>query len=453
MDAWEHVPVPLIAWREDGRVVAVNTAAATTLGHTRESLLASSYWTLTLSGQKQRELALVQRGEVPYGKEFLRADGEPVTASVIGCAPLAGDDECHVCAFTVTTPELQVRDIEAVLRWQNHVLLRLACSDAIDTGDLARAFPAITEAAAAGLGVERASVWLYTEGEASIQCIDLFQREPGSHEAGLELFARDFPRYFAALAEDRTIAASDAHTHPATREFSSVYLAPLGIGAMLEAPIRRMGRPVGVLCSEHVGPARTFSQEEQNFAAAVADMVSRTLDAADRRRAEEALARANAELEEHAARLEDEVAARTCQLEERDAENLRLIARLRGSVEALSSPVLEVWRDVLAMPLIGPIDRERAGQLTTRLLAELSRTRARHAILDLTGAELGDADAIGALLGLVRAARLIGAECIITGVQPATAHALVALGAELTGIETQRNLQQALQKIVAARRS
>jgi len=452
MEAWESVPVPLIAWREDGRVIGANHAAIAALGHSREALLATSYWTLTLSGQKQRELALVQRGEVPYGKEFLGSDGAPITVRVVGCTALP-DGEGHVCAFTVDTPDLPVRDIEAALRWQNHLLLRLACSDAIDTGDLARALPAITESAAAGLDVARASVWLYSEGERSIQCVDLYLRGTGTHESGLELFARDFPNYFAALAEDRTIAASDAHTHPATREFSSVYLASLGIGAMLEAPIRRMGRPVGVLCNEHVGPARSFSQEEQNYAAAVADMVARTLDAADRRRAEDALARANEELEEHAARLEDEVASRTRQLEERDAENRRLIARLRGSVEALSSPVLEVWRDVLAMPLIGPIDRERARQLTTRLLAELSRTRARHAILDLTGAELGDADAIAALLGLVRAARLLGVECIVTGVTPATAQSLVAIGAGLTGIETQRNLQQALQKIVAERRS
>jgi rsbT co-antagonist protein RsbR len=450
---WDEVPVPLIGWRDDGSVVAVNTAAATALGYSREELIARSYWSLTLSGQKQRELALVQRRELPYGKEFLRPDGAPITVRVIGCTTHGeGDDAHNVCAFTVDTGEQPGRDIEAALRWQNHLLLRLGNSNAIDAGDLERALPAITEAAAAGLGCARASVWLYTAGAKSIRCEDLFLRDPNTHESGLELFARDFPRYFAALAEDRTIAASDAHTHPATREFSSVYLAPLGIGAMLEAPIRRMGVPVGVLCNEHVGPARSFSQEEQHFAAAVADVVARTLDAADRRRAEEALARANEELEEHAARLEDEVAARTRELEARHAENRALIDRLRGSVEALSSPVLEVWQGVLAMPLIGPIDRERAGHLTARLLDELTRTRAQHAILDLTGAELRDTEATAALLGLVRAARLLGAECIVTGMQPATAHALVTLGAELTGIETRRNMQQALQVIVAGQR-
>ena len=73
------------------------------------------------------------------------------------------------------------------------------------------------------------------------------------------------------------------------------------------------------------------------------------------------------------------------------------------------------------MPLIGPIDPGRADPLTVRLLAELSRTGARHAILDLTG------------------------------VQPATAQALVELGADLSAIATQRNMQQALQQLVARR--
>jgi len=450
--AWDQIPVPLIGWREDGRVLAVNRAAVAALGYPRSVILARSYWELTLSGQKQQELARLRDAQLPYGKEFVRADGEPLTVQVVGRSALASDGEpAHLCAFVVDGRVGEARDVEAVLRHHNHLLLELGRHDAIDAGDLARGLAAITEAAAAGLGCERSSVWLYSEGERSIRCVDLYRRSTRAHESGLELFARDFPRYFAALAEDRTIAASDAHTHPATREFSAVYLKPLGIGAMLEAPIRRMGRLVGVLCNEHVGPPRGFSQEEQGFAASAADMVARALDAVQRRAAEEALARAHAELAEHAARLGEEVAARTRELEARDVENRGLIERLRDSVEELSSPVLEVWRDVLAMPLIGPVDPERASQLTVRLLAELSRTGARHAILDVTGAELRDTAAIAALLRLVRAVALIGARCVITGVQPATAQALVGLGAELAGIETQRNLQQALQAIIARR--
>lgn len=450
--AWDLVPVPLIAWRADGLLLAANHAAAAALGYSREALLGRSYWALTLSGQKQRELALLYSGELPHDKEFVGADGEPITCTVIGRTALPGVGEpAYLSAFVVADPSRATRGAGAVLRHQNHLLLELARHDAIDVGDLGRGLAAITEAAAAGLGCERSSVWLYSEGGQSIRCVDLFLRSTGAHESGLELFARDFPRYFVALAEDRTIAAADAHTHPATQEFSAVYLQPLGIGAMLEAPIRRLGRLVGVLCSEHVGGTRHFSEEEQRFAASAADMVARTLDAVQRRAAEEALARANAELSSHAARLAEQVAERTRELEARDVENRGLIARLRDSVEELSSPVLEVWRDVLAMPLIGPIDPERADQLTVRLLTELSRTGARHAILDLTGAEMRDAAAISALLRLVRTVALIGARCVITGVQPATAQALVELGADLSTISTQRNMQQALQQIIARR--
>jgi PAS domain S-box-containing protein len=82
------VPVPLIAWREDGVVLAVNRAAAAALGQSREALLGRSYWALTLSGQKQRELALIRSGELPHGKEFVGADGEPITVQVVGRTPL-----------------------------------------------------------------------------------------------------------------------------------------------------------------------------------------------------------------------------------------------------------------------------------------------------------------------------------------------------------------------------
>ncbi|MBA3548787.1 MAG: GAF domain-containing protein [Nannocystis sp.] len=288
--AWELVPVPLIGWREDGLVLAVNSAAATALGYSREALLGRSYWELTLSGQKQRELALVRSGELPHGKEFVGADGEPITVQVIGRASLPGDGEpAHLSAFIVDHRVGAARDAGAVLRHQNHLLLELARHDAIDAGDLGRGLAAITEAAAAGLGCERSSVWLYTEGEKSIRCVDLVLRSTGAHESGLELFARDFPRYFAALAEDRTIAAGDAHTHPATSEFSAVYLAPLGIGAMLDAPIRVGGRMIGVLCNEHVGGERQWTSDEEQFAASLADFIALAIESSRRRDSEEQL--------------------------------------------------------------------------------------------------------------------------------------------------------------------
>ena len=73
--------------------------------------------------------------------------------------------------------------------------------------------------------------------------------------------------------------ADDARSDPKTSEFTEGYLKPLGIAAMLDVPIRQHGRMVGIICAEHVGPARAWSSEEAAFAAAVADLLGRSVTA------------------------------------------------------------------------------------------------------------------------------------------------------------------------------
>lgn len=145
-------------------------------------------------------------------------------------------------------------------------------------GDPDGALRAITETAARALNVARASVWLLDKDGAKITCADLFETATGSHASGTVLRAADFPRYFAAMLEEETIAADDAHTDPSTAEFSVPYLTPLGIGALLDAPIRSSMRLVGVLCHEHVGPRRRWTGAEQKDAAFLASLASLALE-------------------------------------------------------------------------------------------------------------------------------------------------------------------------------
>ncbi|HLM74315.1 MAG TPA: GAF domain-containing protein, partial [Polyangiaceae bacterium] len=249
-----------------------------------------------------------------------------------------------------------------------------------------------------------------------------------------------------------SIVANDAHTHPATREFSQPYLAPLGIRSMLDAPIRLRGKLVGVLCNEHVGPVRSFTQEEENFAASLADVVARGLEAAEARRAEATLEQAKSELEQHAATLEKIVAARTGELEERNRENVELIARLKAALDALSTPVIEVWEGTLALPLIGALDQARGERATERLLAEVVRTRARCVILDLTGMELIDAPTAAQVLKMARAVELLGSSCLLTGVQPEVAQAMVELDTDLPRERVARSIKQALRRAMEIER-
>jgi len=144
-------------------------------------------------------------------------------------------------------------------------------------------------------------------------------------------------------------------------------------------------------------------------------------------------------------RLEKDLAARNAELGEREQENRELIARLRVSVDELSTPVLEIWDDVLALPVVGIVDTQRSARMTERLLAEVVRTRSRSVIVDLTGVELIDTSTADRFLKLARSVQLLGARCLVTGIQPAVAQTLVELGVEFTALETHRNLKSALE--------
>lgn len=189
------------------------------------------------------------------------------------------------------------------LRHQNQVLLELASNPAINQGNFPAALKAITQAIAQDIAVERASVWLFDATATSLQCLDLFERSLNRHSAGLELLVTDYPTYFQALLHEQLIVADNAHIAPETKEFSQVYLTSLGITSMLDAPIRLGGKTVGVLCSEHVGAARHWTAEDQNFVRSAADLVSLALEARERQQAQQKLRQAHAELEQRAAEL------------------------------------------------------------------------------------------------------------------------------------------------------
>ena len=149
-------------------------------------------------------------------------------------------------------------------------------------GDPDGAIRAITETAASALDVGRASVWLLDVDRDELTCTDLYDTTTGTHSSGVVLKSSQYPGYFAALAAEETLAADDAHADPRTCEFSESYLRPLGIGAMLDAPIRTGLRLVGVLCHEHIGGARTWTATEQKDAAFLGSLASLTLELKNR---------------------------------------------------------------------------------------------------------------------------------------------------------------------------
>ena len=122
-----------------------------------------------------------------------------------------------------------------------------------------------------------------------------------------------------------------------------------------------------------------------------------------------------------------------------------LIRRQRDEILELSTPVIQVWDRVLALPIIGTLDSNRAGRLTEGLLARIADLEAEFVILDISGVPTIDTQVAQHLLKTVHAARLMGATSILSGVRPETAQAMVHLGIELGTLRSRNTLRDALQ--------
>lgn len=146
-----------------------------------------------------------------------------------------------------------------------------------------------TQVSAEALQVERVGVWLLRDHGARLSCVSQYVRSSGKHGGGQELFAKRYPTYVRALQERRAVVADDAQAHEYTCELKDSYLMPNGITSMLDAPIIHRGRVVGVVCHEHVGPRRVWTQKDIDFASSVADMLALIFEQADRLELEAAL--------------------------------------------------------------------------------------------------------------------------------------------------------------------
>ncbi|MEH2356758.1 hybrid sensor histidine kinase/response regulator [Nostoc sp.] len=180
-------------------------------------------------------------------------------------------------------------------RKQSQTLVQLARSKTFQQGNLNAVLREITETAAQTLLVERVGVWLYNEERSKIECINLYDVRTKEHTLGNSLLKTNFPAYFQALEEERTIAAENARNDPRTQELSESYFSVLGITSILDAPIWLEGRLVGVVCHEHIGEGRQWTLEEESFAGSIADFVTLAIEASERNVVEEALRQSEAQ--------------------------------------------------------------------------------------------------------------------------------------------------------------
>jgi rsbT co-antagonist protein RsbR len=122
----------------------------------------------------------------------------------------------------------------------------------------------------------------------------------------------------------------------------------------------------------------------------------------------------------------------------------QIITEQNEQLLELSTPVVKLWGGVVAVPLVGTLDSARTQVVMEKLLQTLVDTGSDHAIIDITGVPAVDTQVAQHLLKTIVAARLMGAECIISGIRPQIAQTIVALGIEFGDIRTKASLADAL---------
>lgn len=121
-----------------------------------------------------------------------------------------------------------------------------------------------------------------------------------------------------------------------------------------------------------------------------------------------------------------------------------VILRQTDEIAEISTPVIRVWDGIVAMPIIGTLDSSRTQVVMENLLQEIVETSSTIAILDISGVPAVDSLVAQHLIKTVSATRLMGAECIISGIRPEIAQTVVHLGIDLSGIITKATLASAL---------
>ncbi|MBD3285898.1 STAS domain-containing protein, partial [candidate division WOR-3 bacterium] len=121
-----------------------------------------------------------------------------------------------------------------------------------------------------------------------------------------------------------------------------------------------------------------------------------------------------------------------------------LIEQQKQAIQELSNPIIKIWDQVLVLPLIGSLDTRRSQNLTENLLQDIATTQSKIAIMDITGVPAVDSAVANHLLKTISSVKLLGAECVVTGIRPEVAQTIVHLGVDLSEIETLANLAEGL---------
>jgi len=204
------------------------------------------------------------------------------------------------------------------------------------------AYRVACEQSARTLGVECVSVWMLNPTRDSMQCTLRYTLSTHSFNEGGSISAAQAPEYFDAVLSRRVVVVPDAYTDPITSVLGS-YLTEARVGALLDVPIYRDGVVVGVVCHEHIGGLRNWTEGEASFASAVADMLTILIDQAERAELRAAI---DAQLQLEAQSQKMHALVKLARVVTHDLSNLLTIATLRADTLAKEKDINAASQDI-----------------------------------------------------------------------------------------------------------
>jgi len=134
-------------------------------------------------------------------------------------------------------------------------------------------------------------------------------------------------------------------------------------------------------------------------------------------------------------------------LAEIERKNREIAERAAMALRDLATPIIGVWKGVLALPVIGAVDTERSADMMDTLLQRVVSEQATHVVIDITGVTVLDTRTADHFIRMSKAVRLLGASCFLTGISPAVAQTLAQLNVDTSTTRTVQRLSDALREV------
>ncbi|MFH0999568.1 MAG: PAS domain S-box protein [Bacteroidota bacterium] len=298
--AMEQSPIKLIITNSEGKIEYVNPYFSITTAYTSEevqgkdlSILKSNTHT---KGFYKNLWNTIKSGSVWKGEIHNKKKSGELYWDSVTIAPVFSEGQ--ISNFIAISEDITVRkNLEEnatlnrlrLLRHQN-ALNNIVQGNVFINPVFREAIQSLTEQAAFGLDVKRASIWLFTDADkVKLSALDIYLKNEKKHISGIELKETDYPFYFETIKSQKVLVAHNATTDKRTKELVKDYILPLNINSLIDVGISLEGEVLGVVCLESVGEERQWSIEEENFARSISDFIALMISNNNRKKSQAAL--------------------------------------------------------------------------------------------------------------------------------------------------------------------